>query len=529
MSKRMSGYDAFVKMADLREEFLDEAYLPALFPTVTPPPKKKPLLAPLWGFLGSHTMAAALCGVLALGVVTAVIALTPLNPFRDPPPVTEPPTEETSDPAETPPASEEASETEAETEEIQEPYELIFTSNGDGSCKVSDIVINPAYHENFTLMVPATSPEGERVVTVENPGGFTYVDVPHLLLPEDYNTLIYRIRSHFGRDDYYTQYFESYYSLKSLSSCTTEEQREALIAVYPWVQYTDFYILDETTVESVELAKISDRMIQPAYPEYIAYEAEKRLEKLVEEHGLTLIWDKKPYDPDLFRDNCRYVSEVILADGIETVGEGAFRHVRATSLTLPAGLTEIGDSAFQYCRSLAQVQWPTEGTLRRIGQDAFVYCSSLTELFLTGNGLTIGTSAFSYNGIVELTLGVGVTELSEYAFFECYDLESVYVGDGVTVLETSALPLSRNPVRLSFGENCRLSHVKEYGMPELHPDTVLPRSLTRIEKWGFSGGEASYPGTVAEWEAIDKDEAWSYTAITIHCTDGDVIFEPSKP
>ncbi len=119
MTKRMSGYDAFLKLADIREDFLDEAYLPALIPAVTPPPKKR-LLAPLWAFLGSHAVAASVCGVLALGVITAGIALTPLNPFRDPPPATEPPTEETA----SEPSEETAESTEAATEEAVDPSSL---------------------------------------------------------------------------------------------------------------------------------------------------------------------------------------------------------------------------------------------------------------------------------------------------------------------------------------------------------------------------------------------------------------------
>ena len=98
---RMNGYDAFLKIADIREDFLDEAYLPALFPAVKTAKKKK-IPAPLAALFSNHAVAAVLCGILGLGVLAAVIGLSPLNPFRDPP-VTEPPV---TDPAETPPVSE---------------------------------------------------------------------------------------------------------------------------------------------------------------------------------------------------------------------------------------------------------------------------------------------------------------------------------------------------------------------------------------------------------------------------------------
>jgi hypothetical protein len=103
----MKGYDAFLKIADIREDFLDEAYLPALFPVVKSPKKKK-ILAPLAALFSNRAVAAVLCGVLGLGVLTAVIGLSPLNPFRDNP-VTEPPVTDTAEPTDTPPVSEEGS------------------------------------------------------------------------------------------------------------------------------------------------------------------------------------------------------------------------------------------------------------------------------------------------------------------------------------------------------------------------------------------------------------------------------------
>jgi hypothetical protein len=33
---------------------------------------------------------------------------------------------------------------------------------------------------------------------------------------------------------------------------------------------------------------------------------------------------------------------------------------------------------------------------------------------------------------------------------------------------------------------------------------------------------------MAEWEAIEKHEKWCSDAITVHCTDGDMSFDPNQ-
>ena len=522
MSKRMSGYDAFLKIADIREDFLDEAYLPALFPTAKPAQGKK-LLAPLWGFFGGRAVAAALCGVLALGVLTAAVLLSPLNPFRDPP-VTEPPVTDPADPAETPPVSGGEEETEPEAEEIGDPYELVFASNGDGTCRVSDIKVNPKYHEKFDLIIPATSPDGERVVSVENSGGFGYANVPYILLPEDYEELHDRIQAHFGENSWR---FESFYYLKSVDNCSTETAKNNLLTTYPWAAVTDFYILDHCIVEEEHVAQISD-WIAEAAPDYVAYGAEKKISDLAASHGMTLTWRGEPFDVRRGRDECRFVESVILEDGIESIGSRAFLYAGASSLTLPQGLTHIGADAFADCQALTQIRWPAEGSLKSIGERAFLGCLSLTELHLTGDNLELGMYAFAYTHVQSVSLGAGVSSVGELAFIGCYKLETLHIGQDVTYIGPDALREAGGgsygtAVQVTFDESCRLTELSENIFYTALRDTTLPVCITRIDRWAFYGGEIGYAGTMAEWEAIEKHEEWHMDPITVHCSDGDIV------
>jgi hypothetical protein len=468
----------------------------------------------LAALFSNHAVAAVLCGVLGLGVLAAVIGLSPLNPFRDPP-VTEPPVTDPADP---------------EAEEIGDPYELVFSSNGDGTCKVSDIKINPKYHEKFDLIIPATSPDGEQVVSVENPGGFGYENVPVYLLPEDYEKLLYRVRTHFGADSMTAMRLNSYYILKSLSECSTEEQKQDMLAYFPWAAVTDFVVLDVATIMEVEGANISG-WIAEAMPEFLAYDAEKRFCDLVTSHGYTVTRRDEPYDVEDVADNGVWVERIVLEDGIEVIGEGAFGFTCATSLTLPVGLREIGDYAFVNGRQLTEIRWPGGKTLRRIGEHAFEMCQSIASVPLTGDGLTVGADAFALCNVQEVTWGTGVASVDESAF-PSSNLRFLYILPEVTELPDGGFPWLGGMTSLVTAEEWQPVRFGDHAFHGLalgfnwQDGFVFPRSVTYIGEQIFPEGvhlHFRYDGTVAEWEAIEKHEAWANgNVLVIDCTDGQV-------
>ena len=124
-----------------------------------PPPAAPPVPAPrprLLTYLASYGMAAAVAGILAVGVAVAFVMGSGLNPFS--PPVT---TEEPSDTSEsTLPASDDGSapETAAGTEaEVHPVYSegLLFTRNPDGTYRVDGL----GDCRDTTLVIPPPTRE----------------------------------------------------------------------------------------------------------------------------------------------------------------------------------------------------------------------------------------------------------------------------------------------------------------------------------------------------------------------------------
>lgn len=87
-----------------------------------------------------------------------------------------------------------------------------------------------------------------------------------------------------------------------------------------------------------------------------------------------------------------------------------------TDLTVPEGLTSIGDYAFIWASALNSVKLPE--SLQEIGDNAFSYCTSLTSVKIPDAVKKIGVSAFQGCSKIAgtLTVPAGVQKIGNYAF-----------------------------------------------------------------------------------------------------------------
>ena len=66
--------------------------------------------------------------------------------------------------------------------------------------------------------------------------------------------------------------------------------------------------------------------------------------------------------------------------------------VGLTNITVPQGVTRIGEASFFHCDRLINATF--QGNVASIGDWAFGYCGSLTSLYLGGNAPTVGGAVF---------------------------------------------------------------------------------------------------------------------------------------
>ena len=108
-------------------------------------------------------------------------------------------------------------------------------------------------------------------------------------------------------------------------------------------------------------------------------------------------------------------------------------------ITIPASVTEIGNSAFRDCKNLQSVNFGDNSQLQSIGDSAFSGCRSLTSITIPEGVTSIGYSAFfNCTNLTEITIPEGVTSIGTSAFENCRSLTSITIPEGVTSIGTLA-------------------------------------------------------------------------------------------
>lgn len=169
--------------------------------------------------------------------------------------------------------------------------------------------------------------------------------------------------------------------------------------------------------------------------------------------------------------------------GTKTVGDYAFLrgHIEAWSVSLPDGLTEIGDRAFY-----GDVSCNIPASLQRIGCCAFnCYGSAGKQIDLVvDHDLELGAFAFGdlngYSAIRSLTVtGDAKVDVHPSAFYMCRGLSKVRIEAGETRLADGAFSNSGLEEAV-FGEGLLSIGSRTFEMCDQLNKLVLPASLLRI-------------------------------------------------
>lgn len=151
------------------------------------------------------------------------------------------------------------------------------------------------------------------------------------------------------------------------------------------------------------------------------------------------------------------VGTLTLPAGITVIGEGAFAaNTQITSVELPFYAVEIKDRAFNKCTRLTSVSFikdisdPFE---LKIGNNAFEGCTLLKTFdFTNGNVVEIGDHAFDgCTGLEKFEFPETLTKLGEYAFNKCTKLNEVTIPSSLGKVGNYAFAGCTNLVTVKFG------------------------------------------------------------------------------
>lgn len=177
---------------------------------------------------------------------------------------------------------------------------------------------------------------------------------------------------------------------------------------------------------------------------------------------------------------------VILLNGpAKYVGATAFRTCETLrSITLPEGITLLGNQAFMSCPSLVSVQLPS--TLKSIGTDAFYGCTLLKEITLPEGLTTIGSGVFyECDSLTTMAIPDSVTELRWQVFTYCNNLESVTLSNNLTVIEEKMFMGCSALKSVHIGEKVEQIKLQAFSACSSLPTLTVPASVTLVDDASF--------------------------------------------
>ena len=254
---------------------------------------------------------------------------------------------------------------------------------------------------------------------------------------------------------------------------------------------------------------------------------------------------------------CSSLTSITIPDGVTSIGGDAFYKCGGlTSINIPDSVTSIGSSAFSECRSLTSVT--IGNSVKWIKNSAFYNCSRLTSINIPDSVTSIGSSAFDNcssltsvhisdlsawckisfgdydanplyeeggklylngNELTELTIPSDITEIKNYAFFQCSSLKSVTIPDSVTSIGGSAFSGCSSLKSVNIPDSVTSIGGSAFSGCSSLTSITIPDGVTSIGSSAFSGCSSLTSVTIPNSVTLIGKSAFSSCTgeLTVNC------------
>lgn len=181
------------------------------------------------------------------------------------------------------------------------------------------------------------------------------------------------------------------------------------------------------------------------------------------------------------------ITEVSIPKGITEIGNMAFyRCMNLQIVKLPKSVTKIGYSAFGACSSIEEIVIPNSVT--EIDDDAFSDCTSLKKIVIPKSVTRIGSGAFkNCTSLTEVSIPNSVIEFERSIFEGCVSLKIVNLPEGIKVVEDSIFKNCSSLVNIKIPNGVtEIGSWAFYDCSSLR-EINIPAGVTEIGSWAFEG------------------------------------------
>ena len=184
--------------------------------------------------------------------------------------------------------------------------------------------------------------------------------------------------------------------------------------------------------------------------------------------------------------NGEEIIDLTIPDGVTSIGDRTFSFCSGlTSVTIPNGVISIGQSAFENCSGLTSITIPESVTT--INGSVFSGCSSLASVTIPKNIISIYSVFRDCTGLTTVILPDGLRAIGDYAFQNCPNLASINIPNKVTAIGCYAFEncISLTSIKIPDG----VTSIESFAFRGCTGLTSvkLPNNLTSIKSWAFYG------------------------------------------
>ena len=157
------------------------------------------------------------------------------------------------------------------------------------------------------------------------------------------------------------------------------------------------------------------------------------------------------------------IKSVVIPDTVEIIGESTFACCSSLeTVVMSSNIKVIEDSAFRICSNLKNINLP-EG-LESIGETAFS-STALEEIELPSTIKKLEYGTFGITKLKSITLPEGMEMLDDQCFYDCEQLEKVYIPASVTEIHENAFSKSDNITIITTAGSYAETYANENGIP----------------------------------------------------------------